>query len=129
MSFIQNVLYIIITAAVPVLTTYVCKFLYEKWSTNKQVVENQHIQDTLDQVVSMVLNCVIAVNQTFADELKKKGEFNEEAAKAAFAMCKDIAIKMLSENAKKIITNIYGDVDTYLDTLIESTVKQVKPAQ
>lgn len=127
MEFIQNMLYILITAAVPVLTTYICKFLYEKWSANKQMINNQHAQDTLDQVVGMVLNCVVAVNQTFADELKKKGEFNEEAAKAAFAMCKDMAVKMLSEDAKKIITNIYGDVDTYLDTLIESTVKQVKP--
>lgn len=127
MEFIQNILYILITAAVPILTTYICKFLYEKWSANKQMINNQHTQDTLDQVVSMVLNCVIAVNQTFADELKKKGEFNEEAAKSAFAMCKDMAIKMLSEDAKKIIANIYGDVDTYLDTLIESTVKQVKP--
>ena len=127
MDFIKNILYILITAAVPVLTTYICKFLYEKWSANKQMINNQHTQDTLDQVINMVLNCVIAVNQTFADELKKKGEFDEEAAKAAFAMCKDMAIKMLSEDAKKIITNIYGDVDTYLDTLIESTVKQVKP--
>lgn len=129
MSFIENMLYIIITAAVPVLTTFLCKFLYEKWSTNKQVVSNQNAQDTLDQVVSMVLNCVVAVNQTFADELKKKGEFTEETAKEAFSMCKDMAIKMLSEDAKKIIISIYGDIDTYLDTLIESTVKQVKLAQ
>ena len=126
MNFVQNVLYIIITAAVPVLTTYICRFLYEKWSTNKQMVENQHTQDTLNQVVSMVLNCVVAVNQTFADELKKKGEFTEETAKEAFNMCKDMTVKMLSEDAKKIIANVYGDVDTYLDTLIESTVKQVK---
>lgn len=126
MEFIQNILYIIITAAVPVLTTYICKFLYEKWNSNKQVVENQHVQDTLNQVINVVLNCVVAVNQTFADELKKKGEFNTEAAKEAFDMCKNMAIKMLSEEAKNIIANTYGDVDAYLDTLIESTVKQVK---
>ena len=107
MSFIENMLYIIITAAVPVLTTFLCKFLYEKWSTNKQVVSNQNAQDTLDQVVSMVLNCVVAVNQTFADELKKKGEFTEETAKEAFNMCKDMAIKMLSEDAKKIIVSFF----------------------
>jgi hypothetical protein len=129
MEVLQNILYIIITAAVPVLTTYICKFLYEKWSANKQAVDNQHVQDTLDQVISMVLNCVIAVNQTFADELKKKGEFNESTAKEAFGMCKNMAVAMLSEEAKKIIANIYGDVDIYLDMLIESTVKQVKPVK
>ena len=46
-----------------------------------------------------------------------------------FNMCKDMTIKMLSEDAKKIIAKTYGDIDTYLDTLIESTVKQVKLAQ
>lgn len=126
MEHVLNICYIFITAAVPVLTTYICKFLYEKWTANKQTVQNKNVQDTLDQVISMVLNCVIAVNQTFADELKKKGEFNENTAKEAFDMCKNMAIKMLSEDAKKIIMDVYGDVDTYLDTLIESTVKQVK---
>jgi hypothetical protein len=126
MEHVLNICYIFITAAVPVLTTYICKFLYEKWTANKQTVQNKNVQDTLDQVISMVLNCVIAVNQTFADELKKKGEFNEDTAKEAFSMCKNMAIKMLSEDAKKIIMDVYGDVDTYLDTLIESTVKQVK---
>lgn len=126
MEFIQNILYIVITAAVPVLTTCVCKFLYEKWSGNKHIIKEQHIQDTLDQVLNVVLNCVIAVNQTFADELKKKGEFNEEAAKEAFNTCKEMTIKMLSEEAKKIVEQVYGDLDIYLDMLIESTVKQVK---
>ena len=126
MDFVQNILYIIITAAVPVLTTFICKFLYEKWSANKQVIDNQHIQDVLDQVVNIVLNCVVAVNQTFADELKKKGEFNETAAKEAFEMCKSMALKMLSDEAMIIIESVYGDIDIYLDTLIEAKVKQVK---
>ena len=126
MELIKDLLYIFITAAVPVLITYLCKFLYEKWSANKQVVDNQRVQAILDQVINMVLNCVIAVNQTFVDELKKKGEFTTDAAKEAFAMCKDMAVKMLTNEAKKIITDIYGDVDTYLDTLIESSVNQVK---
>ena len=126
MELIKDLLYIFITAAVPVLTTYLCKFLYEKWSTNKQAVDNQHVQDILDQVINMVLNCVTAVNQIFVDELKKKGEFTTDAAKEAFSMCKDMAIKMLTDEAKKIIADIYGDVDTYLDTLIESSVNQVK---
>ena len=126
MELIKDLLYIFITAAVPILTTYLCKFLYEKWSANKQTVNNQHIQDILDQIISMVLSCVTAVNQTFVDELKKKGEFTADAAKEAFAMCKNMAVKMLTDEAKKIITDIYGDVDVYLDTLIESSVNQVK---
>ena len=126
MEFIQNVFYIIITAAVPILTTYVCKFLYTKWTEGKSHIKHEHVTDVLDQVVSMVLNCVQTTTQTFVDELKKKGEFTEDAAKEAFAMTKEAALSMLSEEASNIITEVYCNVDVYIDTLIESLVKQLK---
>ena len=126
MEVLKDLLYILITAAVPVLTTYICKFLYAKWTESKEKIKNEKISTTLDSVVTMVLDVVTAVNQTFVDELKKKGEFTEEAAKEAFNKSKETALKMLSEDAAKIIITVYGDIDVYLDTLIESTVKQLK---
>ena len=126
MEFIKDLLYILITAAVPVLTTYVCKFLYVKWTEGRTRIENEKISNTLDSVVTMVLDVVESVNQTFVDELKKKGEFTEESAKEAFNKSKETALNMLSNEAADIITTVYGDVDVYLDTLIEATVKQLK---
>lgn len=126
MEFVKDILYILITAAVPVLTTYVCKFLYAKWTEGKTKIENEKISSTLDSVVTMVIGVVESVNQTFVDELKKKGEFTEENAKEAFNKSKETALKMLSNEAADIITTIYGDVNVYLDTLIEATVKQLK---
>ena len=126
MEFVKNILYILITAAVPVLTTYLCKFLYTKWTEGKVHIENDKIANTLDNVINMVLDVVESVNQTFVDELKKKGEFTEESAKEAFNKSKETALKMLSNDAADIITTVYGDVDMYLNTLIEATVKQLK---
>ena len=126
MDFFQNLLFVVLTAAVPILTTYLCKFLYEKWNIAKQQISNKKIQDVLNQVFDMVFNCVQTVNQTFTDELKKKGEFTEEAAKEAFTKCKTMVLQMLSDDAKQIINQIYGDIDIYLNTLIEATVKQAK---
>lgn len=126
MEVLKDILYILITAAVPVLTTYICKFLYAKWTEGKIKIENEKVSNTLDSVITMVLDVVESVNQTFVDELKKKGEFTEEAAKEAFNKSKEIALKMLSEDAANIITTVYGDVNVYLDTLIEATVKQLK---
>ena len=126
MEIVKDILYILITAAVPVLTTYLCKFLYTKWTEGQKKIENEKISSTLDSVVKMVLDVVTSVNQTFVDELKKKGEFTEEAAKEAFNKSKETALKMLSEDAAEIITTVYGDIDVYLDTLIEATVKQLK---
>lgn len=126
MEIIKEMLYTLITVAVPVLVTYLCKFLYEKWNGIKANIENEKIAITLEQVVSMVLDCVEKTNQTYVDELKKKGEFTKEASEEAFKMCKETVLVMLSEDAKKIIAMIYGDIDMYLDTLIEATVKQLK---
>lgn len=126
MKTIMDLLYILITAAVPVLTTYLCKFLYAKWTESQVKIENEKVSTTLDSVVNMVLDVVESVNQTFVDELKKKGEFTEENAKEAFNKSKETALKMLSNDAADIITTVYGDVDVYLDTLIEATVKQLK---
>ena len=110
----------------PVLVTYVCKFLYAKWTEGKVKIENEKISTTLDSVVTMVLDVVEATNQTFVDELKKKGEFTTNAALEAFNISKEKALKMLSNEAADIITTVYGDVNVYLDTLIEATVKQLK---
>lgn len=126
MEFVKNLLYILITAAVPVLTTYVCKFLYTKWTESKVNIKNEQIQDTLDKVTNMVLDVVQATNQTFVDSLKKNGEFTKEAAIEAFNKSKETVVKMLSDDAVTIITEVYGDIDVYLDTLIESLVKQLK---
>ena len=126
MQILKDILYILITTAVPVLVTYLCKFLYEKWTEIKAKVENEKISNTLDQVVSMVLDCVEKVNQTYVDSLKKNGKFTKEASEEAFKMCKETALAMLSEDAKEIITMVYGDIDIYLDTLIEATVRQLK---
>ena len=126
MELIKDLLYILITGAVPVLTTYVCKFLYAKWTESKVKIENEKISTTLDGVVTMVLDVVEATNQTFVDELKKNGTFTKEAAEEAFNISKDKALKMLSNEAADIIVKVYGDVDVYLNTLIEATVKQLK---
>ena len=126
MEMIKELLYILITASVPVLTTYVCKFLYAKWTESKVKVKNEKIATTLDNVINMVLDVVEATNQKYVDELKKRGEFTEETAAEAFQISKETALTMLSNEAAEIIVDVYGDLDVYLDTLIEATVKQLK---
>ena len=55
MEFVKNLLYILITAAVPVLTTYVCKFLYTKWTESKVNIKNEQIQDLYGIEVSSTM--------------------------------------------------------------------------
>lgn len=126
MEFIQDLLFAVISAAVPVITIHVCKFLYAKRNEIEVKIDNDNIAKILDTVFDVVNRCVINTNQTFVDSLKASGSFTEEAAKEAFNKSKDTALKMLSEEALNIIKVIYGDVDVYLDTLIESMVNENK---
>lgn len=126
MEFLQTLCYSVIIAAVPVITPFLCKFLMAKWQEIRIYIKSQQLQDTLDYVVEVVTNCVITTNQTFVDSLKKSGQFTKEAAEEAFKLSKDNALKMLTEEAKEVICQVYGDIDTYLTILIESKVNQVK---
>lgn len=128
MEIVKGISYIFITLALPVLVYFLCRFLYSKWNEIQKNIEDKETAKILDQVVVMVLDCVQYTNQVFVDELKKNGELTKDAAIQAFNMTKERAMAMLSERSKEIIINIYGNVDTYLDTLIEASVKQLKSA-
>lgn len=113
-------------ACIPIITVYLGKFIYAKWEETRGNIKNTKVQNTLDEVVEMVVNVVQATNQTLVDTLKKNGVFTPEAATEAFNKSKETALKMLSEEAADIIEETYGDVSVYIDTLIESTVRDLK---
>ena len=119
-------LYELALACIPIITLFAGKFLYAKWEEIRGNIKNTKVQDTLNGVVEMVVNVVQATNQVMVDTLKSKGEFTQEAATEAFNKSKETALKMLSDEAAEIITDVYGDVSEYLDVLIEATVRDLK---
>jgi hypothetical protein len=126
MEMLSKFLFELALACIPIITVFMGKFMYAKWEEIRGNITNTKAQKTLDGVVEMVVNVVQATNQTLVDTLKKKGEFTQEAATEAFNQSKETALKMLSEEAAKIIEETYGDVSIYIDTLIESTVRNLK---
>lgn len=123
---LKEFLFELALACIPIITVYFGKFIYAKWEETRGNIKNTEVQKTLDEVVEMVVNVVQATNQVMVDTLKKKGEFTQEAATEAFNKSKETALKMLSEEAAEIIASVYGDVSTYMDTLIEATVRDLK---
>ena len=126
MEMFREFLFELALACIPIITVFTGKFLYAKWEETRSNITNTKVQKTLDEVVEMVVNVVQATNQTLVDELKKNGEFTQEAAAEAFNKSKETALTMLTIEATEIITQVYGDIGIYLDTLIESTVRDLK---
>lgn len=73
-----------------------------------------------------VISCVIATNQTYVDALKEQGKFDAEAQKAAFQKTYDAVMQILTEDAVKYLNEALGDLDKYVNTMIESQVNLQK---
>ena len=70
-----------------------------------------------------ITECVIATNQTYVETLKKEGKFDAEAQKKAFEETKNAVLTILSEDAKKYLSNAIGDLQVYMTKKIEAEVK------
>ena len=73
-----------------------------------------------------ITDCVIATNQTYVDSLKKQNIFDHEAQKEAFNRTYQSVMSILSEEAKKYLTEAYGDLSAYITAKIESEVNSTK---
>lgn len=109
-----------------ILTKYLVDFLSAKRDELKAKTDNETAQKYTDMVYNTVVDCVIATNQTYVDSLKKSGSFDEAAQKEAFNRTMSAVMAILSEDAKEYISEVTGDVNTYLTQLIESEVNKRK---
>ena len=130
-QFLLGLVIILLTVLVP----YIIKFLRAK---TKEVLEslsgtvtddNKPAIDVLvlmDKVADMVFDVVEAGNQTIVDTLKKTGKFDKEAQEKI----KDEAIAKVKETltatAVEILEEVVDDLDLWLDSLVESSVRQSK---
>lgn len=126
MEVLQNVLYAIIVAVVPVLTAFLCTWLKSLYDNNKAKIQNEKVSATLGNVTDMILAAVETTTSTYVKQLKADNLFDADAQKEAFNKTFEAVKKQLTEDAAKIIKDIYGDVDLYLTNKIEQLVEKLK---
>ncbi len=126
MEVLQNVLYAVITAAVPVITTFLCRWLASLYESNKTKVKNEKSQAVLRQVADMIIAAVETTTSTYVKQLKADNLFDTDAQKEAFNKTFEAVQKQLTEESTKIITETYGDVEIYLTNKIEQFVEELK---
>lgn len=126
MEVLQNVLYAVITAAVPVITTFLCRWLTSLYESNKTKVKNEKAQAVLGQVADMIVAAVETTTNTYVKQLKADNLFSADAQKEAFDKTFEAVKKQLTEESTKIIAETYGDVETYLTNKIEQLVEELK---
>ena len=109
-----------------VLVAYGVQFLRTKGTELSAKTDNEILAKYIGILTNTVTDCVIATNQTYVEALKAQGSFDAEAQKVAFNLTYDAVIKVLGDDAKDCLTNIYGDLSAYISNLIEAEVNRNK---
>ena len=122
----ENILYAVITAAVPVITGFICTWLASLYENNKTKIKNEKAQVVIGQVTDMIVAAVETTTSTYVKALKAENLFDAAAQKEAFNKTYNAVKKQLTEESTKIIEATYGDVEEYLTNKIEQLVEELK---
>ena len=126
LPLLYEILQVCVIPLLGVLTAYIVKFINAKSAEIQHKVDNDNADKYIAMVADTISACVIATNQTYVDALKKQNAFTAEAQKEAFNLTYNAVMNILTEDAKKYLTEIYGDVTTYITNKIEAEVNLSK---
>lgn len=105
-----------------ILTAYAVTFIQAKRDEIIIKSNNDLITKYSTMLAETIEACVLATNQTYVETLKKEGKFNSEAQQKAFTMTKNAVLNILSAEAKEVLTEAFGDLNTYVNKQIEASV-------
>ena len=125
-EFVFELLQAVATAAVPVCAAFLVQFLRRKSQELGAQMDSLTTKELLAEVTEAVTTAVTYTSQTYVDALKKGGIFDKEAQLEALKKSKDKTLSLLSASAKKVLAEVYGDLDAYLETKIEAEVRRQK---
>lgn len=128
MEILQQIFELCVIPLLGILTTYLVKLIRKKNKELDEKVSNNISRKYIDMLADTITNCVVSTNQTYVDALKEANAFDKEAQKKAFELTYNKIMNVLTEEAKEYLTAIYGDLEIYITTKIESEVKFYKEA-
>lgn len=129
LNILKGILYVIITVYGMAIVVRVIDILSKKLDeiqANTKLAEYERLNSYIDIAQNVVETAVLSVSQTYVDELKKSGKFTKESHYEAKEQAINIANELLTSDVRNAITNLYGDVDTYIDNLVEKYVLEWK---
>ena len=118
----NQVLEIVLVPILTVITGFIVAFLKAKSQEIMNRVNNDKVRKYIVMLEDMVCNAVTATNQTYVEALKKEGRFDAEAQQVAFDTTKKAVLLMLTDEAKTILSEVYTDLENFINTLIEAQV-------
>lgn len=128
MEILQQIFELCVVPLLGILTTYLVKLIRKKNKELDEKVSKEVSRKYIDMLADTITDCVVSTNQTYVDALKEANAFDKEAQKKAFELTYNKIMNVLTEDAKEYLTTVYGDLEIYITTKIESEVKFYKEA-
>lgn len=125
-EMLLDLLLAVITAAVPVLTTYAIAYIKRAKEHAQANTDSLKAQGYIAEIADAITDAVAATSQTYVDALKQAGNFTEEAQAEAARKALTACLASISPAATAFIEEIYGDVKKYLTNKIEAEVRKQK---
>lgn len=121
-DLIKQIFEVCIIPLFGVLTVYITSLIQKKTQEITKEADNEIANKYINLLSETITQCVIATNQTYVESLKKSDSFDAEAQKEAFRRTYESVMNILTVEAKQYLANIYGDLDKYITSKIESEV-------
>ena len=125
-EFITQIMEIVVIPLLGILTTYIVKLVKAKINEISSTKDNELEKKYLSMLNDTITDCVIATTQTYVEALKKEGKFDKAAQETAFNKTYTAVLTILSDEAKKYLTEAVGDLNLYITQQIEAEVKLTK---
>lgn len=125
-EFVKNLLTTVFLALGTALSTLI-GILFKRltdWVAEK--AKGQKYKRTLETIETSIRSAVLMVQQTFVDNLKKEGKFDSEAQAKALELAVKTATSQINDEMKKVIEELFGDIEEWLKTQIEAFIAYLK---
>lgn len=122
---IQALIYIGVALAY-VVSGYLIKYISAKTVEIDNTVKNENASNIIKEAEKAIVSAVDYTSQTFVDALKEANAFDVEKQKEALDKALKKSLKMMSGTTIDFLKNTYGDVNEWITTRIEETIKQNK---
>lgn len=101
-----------------------CASMLTKWLDSK--IKDEKMKNFLSKMNSIITEAIMAVYQEFVEQLKKEGNFNDEAKAEAKQKAIEIINSQLTTEMKEYIQENYGDIEKWVNQKIESVIYELK---
>ena len=125
-ELLNQIFQVAIIPLIGVLATFLISFIEKKKQEISNKIKNETIKKYLDMLDDTIIACVTATNQTYVEALKNKNAFDEAAQKEALQLTYDAVMAVLTEEAQTYLTEVVGDLQSFVLTKIEAGVAIAK---